>query len=128
MLSRRASLRSAIAALGVGAALALSAGTPAFAANEGDHWLNTPNCTADQKIELHLYNGVYHDAQAIDPTYVNGSCEFVLTDNGSVIYDSTKSSQSPWYYDGPGHTICAKVTEYNYNGRGTNYTANGVCN
>ncbi|TQF02313.1 hypothetical protein E6W39_08530 [Kitasatospora acidiphila] len=123
MLSRRTSLRTAVAVLGAGAALALSMSSPAFAANEGDHWLNTANCTADQKIELHLYSGVYHDAQAIDPTRTNGNCEFILWDNQHAVYDSFSGAQSPWFYDGPGHSIQASVIDHS-----SGQTAWGVVN
>ncbi|WP_327071353.1 hypothetical protein OG500_37590 [Kitasatospora sp. NBC_01250] len=112
MLSRRTSLRTAVAVLGAGAALTLTMSAPAFAANEGDHWLTTANCTADQKIELQLYSdGQYHDFQAIDPTRINGNCEFVLLD-GRVGWDSFSGAQSPWYYDGPGRSYQAYVIDH----------------
>ncbi|MGW2374544.1 MULTISPECIES: hypothetical protein [Kitasatospora] len=121
MLSRR-TLRSAVAVLGVGAAIALSASTPAFAANEGDHWLYTPNCTADQEIQLQYVNGGWHDQQELNPTRVGGTCEFVMTDNGAVISD-TWGAGSGWHYDGPGHYICVQVRDWT---AGT--TIYGICN
>ncbi|RKE23465.1 hypothetical protein [Streptomyces sp. TLI_171] len=112
MLSRRTPLRVAVAALGAAAALALTTSAPAFAANEGDHWLSTPNCTADQKIELHLYtDGLYHDFQAINPTRTDGHCEFALLD-GRFGWDSYSGAESPWYYDGPGHSYQAYVVDH----------------
>ncbi|GAA2750601.1 hypothetical protein [Kitasatospora cinereorecta] len=111
MLSRRTSLRTAVAVLGAGAALALTLSTPAFAANEGDHWLSTANCTADQKIELQLYSdGRYHNFQAIDPTRTDGRCEFALLD-GRFGWDFYGGAQSPWYY-GPGHSYQAFIIDH----------------
>ena len=110
MLTCRTSLRSAIAVLGVGAAIALRfASTPAFAANEGDNWIYTPNCTADQEIQLKYVNGAWHDEQELNPTATdNGQCKFVLTDNGGYLW-SSNGAGSGWWYDGPGHKICAIV-------------------
>ncbi|GAB2731868.1 hypothetical protein [Kitasatospora kifunensis] len=112
MLTRRTSLRSAVAILGVGAAIALcSPSTPAFAANEGDHWIYTPNCAADQEVQLQFVNGAWHDEQELNPTVTdNGQCEFVLTDNGAPLWHSNGGG-SGWWYDGPGHKICAIIYE-----------------
>ncbi|MFD0332166.1 hypothetical protein ACFQZC_38185 [Streptacidiphilus monticola] len=68
MLSHRKTMIEGLAATGIGAVLALSSPVPASAANEGDHWITTANCTADQKIELHLVNGAWHDEQELNPT------------------------------------------------------------
>ena len=112
MLSRRTSLRTAVAVLGAGAALALTMSTPAFAV-EGDFQMpTTPNCDALQKIEPRLYtDGLYHDFQAIDPTRTNGHCEFLIWDNGQIRYDSFDSSQSKWIYDGPGHSVRTQIID-----------------
>ncbi|MFJ3221440.1 hypothetical protein ACIPLC_36665 [Kitasatospora sp. NPDC086801] len=69
------------------------------------------------KIELHSYPDGLHDAQAIDPTRISPSspsaCHFSLVDNGSVIYYSdgqpNPAAQSPWEYDGPGHSMYGKI-------------------
>ncbi|WP_157537595.1 hypothetical protein [Kitasatospora azatica] len=129
-LTRRASLGVAVAALGVGAVLTGS--SPAFAV-EGTWSTSAGPCAATQKIELH-YNpgdGRYHDFQAIDPTQNDASdpyyCEFRLVDNGSVIYSSNSGAQSPWYYDGPGHSMTACVGYY-YNGQQRSYHCTGVYN
>ncbi|MFJ9713640.1 hypothetical protein [Streptomyces sp. NPDC101234] len=124
MMTLRTSLRSAITVFGVGAAIALSfPSTPAFAANEGDHWINTPNCAADQEIQLQYVNGAWHDEQELNPTATdNGQCTFILTDNGAEIWRSNGAG-SGWWYDGPGHKICALVYDPAL-GRG----ALGICN
>jgi hypothetical protein len=111
MLSRRTSLRTA-AVLGAGAALALTVSTPAFAI-EGDFPMPaTPNCGAVQKIEPRLYtDGLYHDFQAIDPTRTNGHCQFLVWDNGQIRYDSYSGAQSPWIYDGPGHSVRTQIID-----------------
>ncbi|MDH6145873.1 hypothetical protein P3T35_007934 [Kitasatospora sp. GP30] len=112
MLSRRTSLRTAVAVLGAGAALALSMSSPAFAANEGSYPFSTANCAAYQKIELQYYNGGYHDFQAIDPTRTNGNCEFIVWDNQHAVYDRFSGAQSPWYYDGPGHSMTVSIIDH----------------
>jgi hypothetical protein len=119
---RRPTLKSAVAALGVGAAIVLSTSTPASAANEGDHWMQTPNCAADQEIALHYVNGAWHDEQELNPTVAAPGCDFVLTDNGTQIFES-HGAGSGWIYDGPTHYICAKVDD-TYNG----IVVQGVCN
>lgn len=122
MLSLRKPLRSCLAAFGFGAVLVLSSSVPASAANEGDHWIRTADCTADQEIQLHLVNGAWHDAQELNPTVAPPGCEFVLTDNGGRISD-TWGAGSGWWPDGPGHTICATVYDYN-----AQSAVSGVCN
>ncbi|WP_327071323.1 hypothetical protein OG500_37415 [Kitasatospora sp. NBC_01250] len=115
MLSRRTSLRTAVAVLGAGTVLALTMSSPAFAV-EGDFQMpSTPNCDAVQKIEPRLYtDGQYHDFQAIDPTRTNGHCEFLIWDssNGRPVYDSISGSQSPWIYDGPGHSVRTEIIDH----------------
>ncbi|WP_280689536.1 hypothetical protein [Kitasatospora sp. GAS204B] len=113
MLSRRTSLRSATAVLGAGTALALTMSSPA-SATEGDFPMPTTlNCVAAQKIEPRLYtDGLYHDFQAIDPTRTNGHCEFVVWDSGQVRYASPSGAQSPWTYDGPGHSVRTEIIDY----------------
>ncbi|GAA1251171.1 hypothetical protein GCM10009665_47360 [Kitasatospora nipponensis] len=125
VLARRTSLRVAVAALGLGTLLAVGS-APAFAANEGNHYLTAGPCAATQKIELRYYGPGsghpvgYHDVQAIDPTH-NGTqapfaCQFVLKDQyGNVVGQSRDgSSESDWVYDGPGFQITAYVY-YTYN-------------
>ncbi|MFE0459461.1 hypothetical protein ACFW1A_09395 [Kitasatospora sp. NPDC058965] len=108
---RRSPLRSAVAVLGFGLAIAISTSTPALAANEGDHWFHTPNCVADQEIQLKWVNGAWHDEQELNPTVTdNGQCTFILTDNGALLW-SSNGAGSDWWYDGPGHKICALIYE-----------------
>ncbi len=125
MLSRRTSLRSAVAVLGIGAAIALSSPTPAFAANEGDHWFGTAHCTADHKIELHYVNGGWHDVVELNPTYVGGYCKFVLMDNQRVLWDSAGAG-SGWWPDGPNHYICAFLVDTTTGD--AVYASSDVCN
>ncbi|PYC88532.1 hypothetical protein C7C46_00170 [Streptomyces tateyamensis] len=110
MLTQRTRLRSAVAALGIGAVIALcSPATPALAANEGDHWISAGNCLADQKVQLTFVNGAWHDEQELNPINTdNGQCQFVLTDNGALLWESNGAG-SNWWPDGPGHKICAIV-------------------
>ncbi|MBX7550384.1 hypothetical protein [Streptomyces sp. NPDC004232] len=122
MLSGRTYLRSAIAVLGVGAVLALSTSTPAFAANEGDHWIRTANCVADQEIQLKFVNGAWHDEQELNPTVAPPGCFFVLTDNGKEIFRS-QGGGSGWIYDGPDDYICATVLD-----AGAQSGVSGICN
>ncbi|MFJ9712448.1 hypothetical protein [Streptomyces sp. NPDC101234] len=121
MLSCRTSLRSAVAVLGFGAMVALSA-SPAFAANEGDHWIHTAYCTADQEIQLKFINGAWHDAQELNPTVAPRGCQFILTDNGREISNTTGGG-SGWRDDGPGHYICARVVDF-----GAQSAIDGICN
>ncbi|GAA1251176.1 hypothetical protein GCM10009665_47370 [Kitasatospora nipponensis] len=119
MLARRTSVRAAVAALGVGAVLALS--SPAAFADQPPVTLTAGPCQAIQKIETHYYapgtaeQSGWHDAQAIDPIANNASdpyyCQFKLTDNygATPLYSSMSGSESPWWYDGPGHHIQACV-------------------
>ncbi|MFE9427543.1 hypothetical protein ACFYNO_31745 [Kitasatospora sp. NPDC006697] len=115
MLSRRTSLRSTVAVLAAGAALVLAVASPA-SATEGDFQMpSTQNCDAIQKIEPRLSSdGLYHDYQAIDPTRTNGHCEFLVWDsgNGRPVYDSISGSQSPWIYDGPGHSVRTEIIDH----------------
>ncbi|RKT20095.1 hypothetical protein BX285_4576 [Streptomyces sp. 1114.5] len=122
MLSRHKTLRSGVVALGAGALLVLSSSVPASAANEGDHWIRTANCTADQEIQVHFVNGGWHDEQELNPTVAPPGCEFVLTDHGKRISD-TWGAGSGWWYDGPEHYICATVYDY-----GAQSAVSGVCN
>lgn len=88
-------------------------------AAEGQWTLSTRYCEAVVKIELHSYPNGLHDAQAIDPTRITSSsstgwpCQFTLVDNGRVIYDSymqpNPAGQSPWEYDGPGHSMYGRI-------------------
>lgn len=111
VLSRRTSIRAGIAVLGVTGALGLS--TPAFATDEGDHIITTANCQADEKIELRLVNGAYHDVMAIDPLKTNGACHFIMDDEEPPYrqYDSTSGAESPWFDDGPGHYIVPYIRD-----------------
>ncbi|GAB2713078.1 hypothetical protein [Kitasatospora kifunensis] len=122
MLSHRTALRSAIAVLGIGAMVALSTSTPAFAANEGDHWIHTANCTADQEIQLKFVNGAWHDEQELNPTVAPPGCFFQLTDNGKEI-SYTSGAGSGWWFDGPTDYICATVYD-----AGAQSGISGICN
>lgn len=125
MLSRRRSIRSAIAAFGVGGAIALCSSTPAFAANEGNYPLSTTYCAATQEIQLKYVNGGWHDEQELNPTWTQpAGCVFQLTDNGQPI-STTGGAGSGWWYDGPGHYICAYIYDYLTNPTGY---AQGICN
>ncbi|MBX7557092.1 hypothetical protein [Streptomyces sp. NPDC004232] len=121
MLSHRTSLRSAVAVLGFGAMVVLSA-SPAFAANEGDHWIHTYDCTADQEIQLKFVDGAWHDEQELNPTVAAHGCRFILTDNGREI-SVTTGAGSGWWPDGPGHYVCAMVSD-----SGAQSAVSGVCN
>ncbi|WP_406086845.1 hypothetical protein [Kitasatospora purpeofusca] len=122
MLSARAARLLAVATLGLGATLTLSPGQ-AFAAAEGNYPIGSGSCQAIEKIELHFVNGAYHDEMANDPTQNSASdpyrCRFTLYDNGALLWSSSPApgsgDQSPWFYDGPGHSMKACVQRY-YNG------------
>jgi hypothetical protein len=85
-------------------------------AAEGQWIIQTPNCTAIEKIELHSFPDGLHDVQAIDPTRTDGRCEFVIDDNDLEIYDSygkpNPAAQSPWEYDGPGHHMNGAIIDW----------------
>ncbi|MFE5582267.1 hypothetical protein [Kitasatospora sp. NPDC056531] len=127
MLSRRTSLTSAIAALGVGAAIVLA--TPASAASAapayGDRWIKTRHCQGDQKIELHSYDGVMHDAQRVVSATPRSYCLYTLKGNGRTVWTGRGGADSGWRYDGPGHHMCAYVTDLLI---GLPKTVEGVCN
>lgn len=126
MLSRRTSLTSVIAALGVGAAITLSVPTSASAADVyGDHVITMKHCKAVQKIELLSYDGVLHDAQEVVPVVGHSYCVYTLEDNGRTVWRSQGGAASGWRYDGPGHHMCAFVTDLLIN---LPNTAEGVCN
>ncbi|MDH6113572.1 spermidine/putrescine-binding protein [Kitasatospora sp. MAP12-15] len=108
MLTRRTSLRSAIAILGVGAAIALSASTPAFAANEGNYPGNWGGCAATEEIQLRTVSGATHDWMEFFPTATGPNCLFDIINNNSVIWTSTGAG-SGWIYDGPGNYLCPQI-------------------
>ncbi|CAN3984871.1 hypothetical protein [Kitasatospora purpeofusca] len=118
MLSARAARLLAVATLGLGATLTLSPGQ-AFAA-EGSFPIGSGSCQAVEKIELHFVNGAYHDEMANNPTQNSASdpyrCRFTLYDNGTLVWSSSPApgsgAQSPWFYDGPGHSMKACVQRY----------------
>ncbi|WP_181803100.1 hypothetical protein [Streptomyces shenzhenensis] len=124
MLSRRTSVRSTLVAIGVGAAITLSYPVPAFAANEGNYPLSTSNCAAVQEIQLKYVNGGWHDEQELNPSISRGGCLYQLTDNGQQI-SNTSGAGSGWWYDGPGHTICAYIYDFLTN---PTSEAVGICN
>ncbi|MFJ5231423.1 hypothetical protein ACIQBJ_16175 [Kitasatospora sp. NPDC088391] len=56
-------------------------------------------------------DGLCHDFQAIDPTRTNGHCEFLIWDSNHIVYDTYSGVQSPWIYDGPGHTVRTQIID-----------------
>jgi hypothetical protein len=90
MITHRTSMRSAVAALGVGAAIALTVSSPAFAANEGTYQGNWGGCTATEEIQVQYVNGGYHDQMK------------------SVVWTSTGAG-SGWRDDGPGNYMCPQI-------------------
>jgi len=80
MLTRRTSVRSAIAALGVATAIALSS-APAFAANEGTYSGSVGPCSAVEKIQLANVNGGLHDEMEFYPTSTATGCQFSIFNN-----------------------------------------------
>ncbi|WP_152645984.1 hypothetical protein [Streptacidiphilus albus] len=108
MITHRTSMRSAVAALGVGAAIALTVSSPAFAANEGTYQGNWGGCTATEEIQVQYVNGGYHDQMEFFPTGTGPNCLFDIIDNNSVVWTSTGAG-SGWRYDGPGNYMCPQI-------------------
>ncbi|WP_329587191.1 hypothetical protein OG500_37670 [Kitasatospora sp. NBC_01250] len=110
MLTRRRSLRSAIAVLGVGAAIALSS-SPASAANEGTYSGAVGPCAATEKIQLANINGGWHDEMEFYPTSTASGCQFSIFNNNAFYWGSTGAG-SGWIYDGPGMYLCPVIYYY----------------
>lgn len=109
MMTRRTSLRSAAAVIGIGAAIAFAASTPAFAANEGTYYGNWGGCAATEEIQLHYVNGGYHDQMEFFPTGTGVNCLFSIDDaNDNAIWTSTGAG-SGWIDDGPGKYLCPQI-------------------
>ncbi|WP_030243775.1 hypothetical protein [Streptomyces sp. NRRL S-350] len=108
MPTRRTSLRSAVAALGVGAAIVLTS-TPASAANEGTYSGNWGSCAATEEIQLRTVSGATHDWMEFFPTGTGANCGFRIVRNGDPSFWDSTGAGSGWLYDGPGNLLCPQI-------------------
>ena len=127
--------RTASVALAAGAVLALTIPGASASVSPGSYaYGTTTQCAGTEKIQLELYNGLYHDFMANDPTYdgEHGSytCIFGLFNvdsaNGDIYLPAiwsedgnVSTAESPWdpkyAYDGPGQDKAACSAVF-YNG------------